>query len=450
MSSRARRGPYKIAEVRPNSIAWRHGIRPGNAILSINGEPLIDNVDYQSLTTRSRVQLTLVKPDGAERNVTIVKARDAGLGIVMEADFASTPMPCKNKCIFCFIDQMPPGMRNTLYVKDDDWRFSLAMGNYITLTNLDEEEFSRILRRKASPLYISVHATDPEIRKSMMKNPEAVHILDRLKRLAEAGIIFHCQIVLCPDVNDGAVLDQTLETLFGLWPAARSAALVPVGLTKFRDHLPKLRNYDQAGALSVLNQAQRWQARFYEACGTRFVFPSDEFFCKAGLHVPEDDYYENYPQIENGVGLLRKFEQVLAERSERGKRMGESGVKRRVMLACGTSIAPVMRRWIDRYGPEGPQITVTPVINRFFGDTVTVTGLLTGRDIGDAVRGADVDELLLCANTLRSEGDRFLDDLTMDEFRALVAPIRVTVVQNRGDCLYEALLGKDDPALKEE
>ncbi len=430
---------YKIAAVHPGGLAARHGLRPGDAIERINGEPLIDNVDYEALTARSRVRLSVIHPDGKTREVTIIKPRDASLGLEMEAAFTDMkPMQCKNHCVFCFIDQMPPHMRDTLYVKDDDWRFSLMMGNYITLTNLSDAEFGRLIRRRASPLYISVQAMDPDVRVRMMRNPQAARLPERLDQLKAAGISFHCQVVLCPGINDGAVLDDTLERLSGYLPNARSAALVPVGLTRFRERLAPLKNYDPEGARAVLRQAERWQRRFLEQAGTRFVFPSDEFFCRADEPLPGADWYEGYPQIENGVGLLRQYEEALAARSLQGREAGERGVRRRVAILCGTSIAPVMRRWIDRYAPPGPEVAVCPVVNRFFGETITVTGLLTGQDLMDAAERCQADEIMISANCLRSEGDLFLDDMPLT---ALSERFHVTLIRG-GASLYENLLGE--------
>ena len=428
--------PYRIASVRPGGLAARHGLCAGDAIETINGEPLTDQVDLEALTARSRVRLCIMKQDGTRHQLTIIKPREAPLGLEMEPAFTDMrPMQCRNHCVFCFIDQMPPGMRETLYVKDDDWRFSLMMGNYITLTNLDEKEFDRLIRRKPSPLYISVQAMDPDVRVRMMRNPHAAALPERLMRIREAGIRFHCQVVLCPGINDGAVLDDTLDALSGYLPNAQSVALVPVGLTRFREKLPQLSNYDAEGAKAVLSQAERWQKRFLALPGTRFVFPSDEFFCRAGVPIPEEAWYEGYPQIENGVGLLRQFEEALRARAEEGRAANERGGERQVAILCGTSIAPVMRGWIDRYAPPGPRVSVIPVTNRYFGDTITVTGLLTGQDLLAAAEGAGADEIMISSSCLRSDGDLFLDDMPLT---ALTERFRVTLISG-GASLYENL-----------
>lgn len=427
-----------IEAVQPHGIAYRRGIRAGDSLVAINGEPILDEIDYQALTDRVRLDIDLIRADGTPATVRIIKAKDAPLGLRIADTLACTPRQCKNKCVFCFIDQMPPGMRDTLYVKDDDWRLSLMMGNFITLTNVDDREFDRILRRHASPLYISVHATDPDVRVRMMKNPNARFIMDRLNALRDHGIKFHCQIVLCPGWNDGDVLQDTLRTLTSLWPAAQSAALVPVGLTKFRDGLENLRPYTPEEARAVLSICDAWQERCLRERGTRFVFPSDEMLCIAGRELPEEDYYENYPQIENGVGLMRQFLSGFISASK--AQSGTAARARRVVIPCGVSIAPYMQQWINAYGPRGVQVRVQPIVNRFFGETVTVTGLLTGRDILDQLDTGSADEVLLCSVTLREAGDMFLDDMPLSDFRAAL-PLPLIITPNRGDALYAALLG---------
>ena len=428
---------HRILAVDPRGIAYRRGIRAGDSLVAINGEPILDEIDYQALTNRMRLDLTVLHADGTEQTIQMMKAKNAPLGMKLDDTLACTPMACKNKCVFCFIDQMPPGMRKTLYVKDDDWRLSLIMGNYITLTNVDETEFQRILRRKASPLYISIHATDPEVRVKMMKNPNARFIMDRLRRLAGAGLHFHCQIVLCPGYNDGSVLKKTLDDLSALYPAAQSAALVPVGLTKYRDHLPHVDPFSRESARAVMDIAREYQAKLLAEIGTRFVFPADEMLLIAGEELPDTPDYEGFPQIENGVGLLRKFEDALQAAAEENTR---PALPRRVRIPCGTSVAPVMRRWVDAYGPPGVEVAVQPIRNTFFGETVTVTGLLTGGDLKEQLRDADEDEILLCGNTLRAEGDLFLDDMPLDDLKAALKPA-VIVVPNDGAALFRALLG---------
>ena len=429
---------HLIESVQPHGVAWRRGIRPGDSIIAINGEPILDEIDYQALTNnKARLDLSILRADGREESIRIIKAREIPLGLQIADTMVCSPRACKNKCIFCFIDQMPPGMRKTLYVKDDDWRLSLMMGNYITLTNVDDQEFERILKRKASPLYISVHATDMDVRVSMMKNPNACHLMERLERLRDAGLHFHCQIVLCPGWNDGEVLKQTLADLAAFYPAAQSAALVPVGLTKYRDGLADVKPFNRESAGEVMKIARAFQEKMLAEKGTRFVFPSDEMMLIAGEELPGEAYYEGFPQIENGVGLLQKFEDALKTEAEENPL---PPIPRRVLIPCGVSVAPVMRQWMEKYAPEGVQVTVQPIRNFFFGETVTVTGLLTGGDLKNQLQDTDADEILLCQNTLRAEGDLFLDDMPLTQLEKALKP-KLTIVPNDGAALYQALLG---------
>ena len=428
---------HLITHVDADSPAYRHGLRAGDTLLAINDEEIIDQIDYQALSSRRHVILHVRKADGRDWHVELVKPAGRPLGLAFGASMELTPRVCTNKCVFCFIDQMPPDCRSSLYVKDDDWRMSLMMGNFITMTNMSDEDFDRVVRRKVSPLYISVHATDPAVRVQLMKNPQAAKIIDRLCILRDHGIKFHCQIVLCPGLNDGNVLDNTLKTLSGLYPAAQSAALVPVGLTKYRQGLPALHPYTAEEARAVLEICRKWQQKCLDAYGTRFVFPADEMLCLANAELPEEDYYENFSQIENGVGLMRQFlTGFLAARDANPA----TARARRVLIPCGASIAPYLEKWLHAYGPQGVDIRVQAIQNRFFGETVTVTGLLAGQDILDQLDTQNADEIILSNVTLREAGDMFLDNMTLNDFRAAL-PIPLTVIPNRGDALYAALLG---------
>lgn len=428
---------HLITAVAEGSPAFRNGVRSGDTLLSINNEELIDHIDYQALSGKRHLILHIRKADGRNWHVELIKQSGTPLGLSFGESMVTRPRICKNKCVFCFIDQMPPACRKTLYVKDDDWRMSLMMGNFITLTNVDDQEFERILRRKVSPLYISVHATDPAVRVEMMRNPQASLIMQRLRALKDHGIKFHCQIVLCPGINDGKVLEKTLKDLTDLAPAAQSAALVPVGLTKFRDHLYPLKTFDRESAEAVLNICEKWQNHCMNSLGTRFVFPADEMLCIAGKSLPDEDYYEGFPQIENGVGLMRKF---LSALENAAKENTQSAVPRRVLIPCGQSIAPYMTAWIKEHAPAGVEAKVVPIRNHFFGETVTVTGLLTGVDILSQIDTNNTDEVLLCSVTLRAEGDLFLDDMSLEDFRKALS-VPVYVVPNRGEALFSALLG---------
>ncbi len=423
-----------IKSVPEGSLGAELGLLPGDELLTLNGEPVVDVIDYQALL--STEELALVYRRGGETlEVDCEKEEWEELGVEF-ADGLLTTRVCKNHCIFCFIDQMPPNCRPTLYVKDDDWRMSLMMGNFVTLTNVDEEEMRRIVRRRASPLYISVHATDPEVRRRMMRNPHAGRILDQLRTLRDAGLQFHCQIVLCPGENDGDVLERTLTDLAALRPAAQSVAVVPVGLTGFRQGLYPLRPFTREEADGVLRQISRWQKKCWKEMGTRFVFASDEFYCLAGRSLPAESCYEDFPQIENGVGLFAtlraEFEDALQGRSE-------SAEKKRFTIACGVSVAPLLSDMIFAHKWQNLELAIVPVRSGFFGGAVTVTGLIAGCDLVRDLAGRDVGTLLIVESMLRAEGDKFLDDMTLEELRQqLGAP--VCVLENTGEALAEALL----------
>ena len=430
-----------ITHVAPDSIASHLGLQEGDVIERIAGEEIIDQIDYQALTAQERFSIDVRRPCGRVETLQVRKEDWEPLGVTLDQSIISKPRPCHNKCIFCFIDQMPPHMRDTLYVKDDDWRLSLMMGNFVTLTNVSDQEFDRILRRRVSPLYISVHATDPDVRTRMMRNPKAHLIMDRLRTLKAHGIRFHCQVVLCPGWNDGEVLKRTLRDLASLAPAASSVALVPVGLTRFREGLDEITPFNRETAAALVDMIRPMQQQFLRDMDTRFVFPSDEFYCLSCRPLPEDEEYEDYPQIENGVGMLRLFETDVKWAAEDFPCEKASPNKR--LIACGTSVAPFLREIIDRYAPKGTQIEVRPILNRFFGESVTVTGLLTGGDLKEQLQDAQCDEILICRNTIRNEGDLFLDNMSVEELRAaLPAPLRI--VENTGEGFWRAITGMEE------
>ena len=430
-----------ITHVQPGSIAHRLGLVAGDLLESIAGEPIIDQIDYQALTAQARFDMVVTRADGTQKTFHVRKQDWQPLGLTLDQTIISKPRPCRNHCIFCFIDQMPPGMRKTLYVKDDDWRLSLMMGNYITMTNIDDKELDRIIRRKVSPLYVSVQCTDPDMRVKLLRNPNAALIMERLRLLKDNGIRFHCQVVLCPGWNDGDILMKTLEDLATLAPAAQSVALVPIGLTKFRENLPCIKPYDAQMAADLIESVKPLQERFLNELGTRFVFPADEFYCLSGHPLPEDIEYEDYPQIENGVGMLRMFETDLQYAVE-DYPVAETA-PRHLVIATGTSIAPFLQELCDRYAPKGTKVTVRPIINRFFGETVTVAGLITGGDLVDQCRDVVADEILIVRSMIRAEGDMFLDDMTVEEVRkALPAPLHIT--ENTGEGFWRAISGLEE------
>ena len=433
----------RIHAVSQGSPAEKAGIVPDERIISINGESVADEIDYQALTASGYLNVE-IENGNTKRNVLIHKSEWEPLGLCLDETEAMKPRHCRNHCVFCFVDQLPDGLRDTLYVKDDDWRLSLMMGNYVTLTNVSDSEFSRILERKASPLYISVHATDPDIRCRMLQNKNAGTLMERLRKLKENGLQFHCQVVLCPGINDGKILIRTIEDLASLYPAAQSLAIVPVGLTKHRDGLPALQYVDAASAQELISLVREFQNRFLRKLGTRFVYLSDEFFCISDEPVPENQEYEEYPQIENGVGMIRLLEQECREAFDF---LFEDGLPevppRTILIPTGTSVQPYIETITSHYAPPGTSVRVIAVRNRFFGDTITVTGLIVGRDLIHALKGIPCDEILLCDTMLREHTDRFLDETTLEEVRCeLMKPLRV--VRNNGESLVRALWGMED------
>ena len=435
----------RILSVSPSSPAEKAGIRSGESIVSINGEQVIDEIDFQALITHSHLEMEIADKDGSVRPVTVAKSRWESLGVVLDETVIMKPRSCRNHCIFCFIDQMPKGMRRSLYVRDDDWRLSLMMGNYVTLTNVDDEEFARILRRKASPLYISVHATDPEVRCRMLRNPNAGNILERLTAMKNHGLQFHAQIVLCPGYNDGRILKKTLEDLASLWPSALSVAIVPIGVTRFRDKLTQIPCVDQECAEQLTRELGLFQERCLKEFGTRFAFLSDEFYCIAGMDMPNEEIYEDYPQIENGVGMIRQFEE---ECEEAFHELSEKDLPRpdhtiRLAIPTGVSVAPHIEKLCERYAPNWAKTEVIPVVNRFFGETITVTGLIVGRDLLHSLEGKTYDAVLISGSMLRENTECFLDDMTLDEVREKAGkPIRV--VENTGEAFIRALYQLED------
>lgn len=411
-----------ITFVEHGTPAEKAGVRCGDVLLRINDTPVIDLIDYEALTARRALKLDLLR-GGKPLSIVLHKGEYEPLGLCFETTLMSRMMTCRNHCVFCFIDQMPKGVRSSLNVKDDDWRMSFIMGNYVTLTNVSDAEFARIIERRVSPLYVSVHATDPKVRTKIMRNPSAGRIMERLTALRDAGLRFHAQIVLCRGLNDGEVLQKSLSDLSSLTPACASVAIVPVGVTKYREGLPALGTFDRRQSAEVIDTIEPLQREYLERFGTRLVFLSDEWYLNANRPLPEPDAYEEYEQIENGVGLLRMFEEDFRYAlSERQKRTTE----RTFSIAGGTAANPFFRELYQELAPYGIETELHPIPNRWFGGNVHVAGLVTGGDLIAELKGRALHApLLIPKNMLRETEDVFLDGMTLSDVEAAFGvPIR--------------------------
>ena len=399
-----------ISSVKHGSLAEAAGIKAGEGLTAVNGCAVQDIIDLSFLLADEVVELTLAAADGTERKVTITKKIDEDLGLEFESAVFDKVQTCYNKCVFCFVDQMIPGMRKGLYVRDDDYRLSFLYGNFITLTNMKDEDFERIIKTHLSPLYVSVHATDPEVRCKMMNNRFAGELMEKLQRLFDAGITVHTQIVCCPGYNDGDVLKRTYADLRALAPMVETMAVVPVGLTKNRAHLTPLRLFTQQEAAEIVTMVTEWQKECRRSLGKSFVYLGDEFYILAGMPLPQAEWYDGFPQLENGIGLSRNF---LEEWQEAQKIKHLKGSVNSV-IPVGTSAFKVLQPIIEEFNTQtGMQHRLIAVENEFFGSSVNVTGLLCGHDILQAVRGA---ESVILPEVVLNSDDLFLDDMSYAEF----------------------------------
>ncbi len=405
----------RIKYVELGSIAEELGIRSGDILTAINDKPVLDIMDYFYYRDDDQLTLTIQTAEGELWDYEVEKDYDESLGLVFENPIIDKAMHCSNKCIFCFIDQMPKGMRKSLYFKDDDSRLSFMMGNFITLTNMNDKVFQRMIDYRISPINISVHTVDAALRVKMLGNRFAGDIKARLTALNEANITMNGQVVLCPGYNDGAYLDETIDFLSGLYPNMVSMAVVPLGLTKYRDGLPTLTPVDKPIARQIIEQIDSWQQKLLKKIGTRFVFAADEFYLKAEMAIPTEQYYEGYVQIENGVGLIRKFEDEVYSALDAVQELIIDSSNVVVTSVASTAMMHRIRqRFLDQYAVEAFEIVT--VENRFFGPSITVSGLLTSEDILAAIADFDSDaRMLVPDNTLNSDGI-FLDDLSSEAF----------------------------------
>ncbi len=426
-----------VASVTPSSIAEKNGIKSGDKILYINGREINDVLDYRFEMMSETLRIVLKRGE-EEKNIVVTKSEYEELGAEAETYLMDQKKRCKNACMFCFIDQNPHGMRESIYFKDDDERLSFLQGNYVTLTNLKEKDIDRIIEMRISPVNVSVHTMNKELRVQMMKNKNAGNVLDYLPRLAEGGIEINAQLVLCPGINDGDELVYSLEQLYSL-STLNSVAAVPVGLTKHREGLCHLSTFTAEGAKKVIETINAFGEKALSERGIRTFYSSDEFYLKAGLPLPDDNYYEDYPQIENGVGMLRDHRESFLyafEQAKKEKRPYNGGSK---TLVTGVAAYEHIQNLVDMFLSAYPEaeINVCRVVNNFFGENVTVSGLLTGGDIVSQVKNLG-KILLLPENVLKSDEDIFLDNMTVSEMKEKLKVEKI-LTTGEGSDLLEAL-----------
>lgn len=435
---------HKIRAVLPGSIAEELELEPGDVLLAVNDHEIEDVFDYHYYTNEEYLTVLVRKPDGEEWELEIEKEFEEDLGIEFESSLMDDYRSCRNHCIFCFIDQMPPGMRETLYFKDDDSRLSFLQGNYVTLTNMSDHDIDRIIHYHLGPINISFQTTNPDLRCKMLHNRFAGDVFPKIRRLADAGIELNGQIVLCRDINDGAELERSISDMTSYLPALRSVSIVPVGLSKYREGLYPLKPFDAQSAGEVIDLIESWQKKIYPQYGVHFVHASDEWYLLAGRPLPEEERYDGYLQLENGVGMLRLLKEEVEETLAEVKPDGETP-KRRVSIATGRLAGPFLKELGKRIETVHQNVTlqIFEIRNDFFGESITVSGLITGQDLIAQLKDQDLgDELLLPTNMIRSGERVFLDDLTIEDAEeALGIPIRI--VESGGRDLVCAVTGEE-------
>ena len=431
---------HKIKAVEPGSIAEELELEPGDVLLQINGQTAEDIFDYHYLINEEYVELLIRKADGEEWELEIEKEYEEDLGIVFENSLMDEYRSCRNKCVFCFIDQMPAGMRDTLYFKDDDSRLSFLQGNYVTLTNMSDHDIDRMIRYHLEPINISFHTMNPKLRCKMLNNRFAGEALAKVDRLFEAGIEMNGQIVLCKGINDREELDYSLKMLEKYIPHLKSVSVVPVGLTRFRDGLYPLEPFCKEDALQVLRQIESWQEYYWKKYGTHLVHAGDEWYILAEREMPPEDHYDGYLQLENGVGMVRL---LLEEVKACLKTLDGDDRRGNVSIATGKLAYPYLCSLTEQVQKKYPgiHVRVYEIENHFFGERITVAGLITGKDLIEQLKGRDLGErLLLPCNMLRSGEEVFLDDVTLEELEnSLQIPVRI--VKSSGQSFVEELIG---------
>ncbi len=431
---------HEIVAVEPGSIAEELEIEAGDTLLWINKENIQDVFDYRYLMADEAIDVCIRKANGEEWVLEIDKDYGEDLGLVFKTSLMDELIKCRNKCKFCFIDQLPPNMRETVYFKDDDWRMSFLNGNYITLTNMSEYDINRLIKYRLSPINISIHATDPEVRKDLLNNRFAGRIVEQIKQLVDAGIEVNGQIVLCKGLNDGEVLDQTVRDLSQFIPHILSLTVVPVGISKFRKGLAELEGFDEASAKVVVQVVEKWQKYYLEKMGTRFIFAADEFYVTGKMPLLKYEEYENFPVLDNGVGMLTKFQHELEIELEKYE-MNEESFEISLVTGCITD--EYMKNCVALVNKKFPnlKIHVYPVVNHFFGEKITVTGLLTGQDIISTLKQDVSLGKVLCfaENMLKSGEPVLLDDYTVEQIsKELNIPIEI--LPNEGNTWVQKII----------
>ena len=429
-------------------------VESGDRLISINGHRIQDVLDYKFYAYDAHLSVEIQKPDGSKVSVRADKEIGGDLGLDFESYLMDAPRSCANNCVFCFIDQLPAGMRKTMYFKDDDARLSFLLGNYITLTNLTERELQRIIDLHVSPVNISVHTTNPSLRCEMLRNPRAGKCLEIMQRLSDGGITMNCQIVCCPGLNDGEELLHTMRDLAGLYPQVRSVSVVPVGLTKFRENLYPLKPFTPELAAKTLDEVTAFGDECIRKFGSRIFFCGDELYLKCGRPVPEDEFYEEYYQLENGVGMLRLLETEFCSALSLSDPPEESQC---FSIATGVAAAPLFDRLVAAAHERYKQIqgSVYPIVNEFFGRSIDVSGLVTGGDLIAQLKEKDLgDRLLISQNMIRRAEKDFLDDVTLQQAEVELG-VPVIPVEQDGFALWDAMSGfpaaeADNPEMQPE
>ncbi len=432
-----------IKNVLPGSIAEELEIEAGDKLLAINNCEIEDVFDYHFYVNDEELVLLIQKSDGEEWELEIEKDYEEDLGIEFEQGLMDEYRSCRNKCMFCFIDQMPKGMRDTLYFKDDDSRLSFLQGNYVTLTNMSDHDIERIVNYHLEPINISFHTMNPELRCKMLHNRFAGDALKKVERLYEGGIQMNGQIVLCKDINDGEELERSIRDMIKFIPYLQSVSVVPVGLTKHREGLYPLEPFQKEDAKQVLAVIHRWQEKLYKEYGIHFIHAGDEWYILAEEEIPEEERYDGYLQLENGVGMLRLLQNEFEEAYEDAK--GDE-IARKVSIATGVLAFPYIKKMADKLTGKYPntEINVYSVQNNFFGELITVSGLITGQDLIAQLSGKELGErLLLPCNMFRSEEEVFLDDVTLSEVEETLQ-VHADIVKSSGRDFVEAIISEKD------